>query len=415
MFIKGIFGKAIKNSRGEKSIEIFLETYHGRFFCSAPSGKSKGKHEVPALNEKGFSESMRLFNILCNSLKHKNIFIKDFGELKKIYSLIKKFESRRGRIGGNFSYALEGVFLKAAAKEQEKEVWEFVYDFNFSKNRQRKKFPMPVGNCIGGGLHSSKFSRKGRVPDFQEFLIIPEEKSFVKAVTKLVRSYDYCKRLLKKRESRWKVRKNDENAWVSSMRNESVLKVLEEVKKKFGVRIGLDVASSSFYDKGYYKYKNKELTRDKIEQAEFMERIVKDYGIFYLEDPMQEDDFSGFLEIANSMQDEFLSGKVLIVGDDLTTTNLARVRRAVNSKSINALIVKPNQCGSIYELIEVVNFCKENNIKTIFSHRSGETMDNLIADLAFGFQADFVKFGAFGKERLIKLKGLMDIEKGLKR
>ena len=175
------------------------------------------------------------------------------------------------------------------------------------------------------------------------------------------------------------------------------------------MRIGIDVAASSFYDKGYYLYKNKKLIRDKVDQADYIERLIKKFGIFYIEDGMQEEDFSGFKEVLNNV-----SGKTLVVGDDLTTTNMKLVRRAINSKAINAMIVKPNQIGSIIEVKNVVNFCKKHNIVMIFSHRSGETMDDTLADYCIGFGGQFIKAGIYGRERLIKLKRVIDVERGLR-
>ena len=159
----------------------------------------------------------------------------------------------------------------------------------------------------------------------------------------------------------------------------------------------------------YYKYKNKELIRDKVDQADYLEKIIKKFKIFYVEDPMEESDFSGFKEIKNNV-----SKKTLIVGDDLTTTNIKYVRRGVGSNAINAMIIKPNQIGSILEVKKVVEYCKDNKIKMIFSHRSGETMDSILADYCIGFGGNFIKAGIYGRHRLIKLKRIMDIEKSLK-
>jgi enolase len=187
------------------------------------------------------------------------------------------------------------------------------------------------------------------------------------------------------------------------------LEILKDVAKKYKLRIGMDVAASSFYKRGYYVYKNKDLMRDKIDQADYMERLIKKFGIFYLEDGMQEEDFGGFKEILNNV-----ARNKLIVGDDLTTTNLKLVRRTVTSGAINAMIIKPNQIGSILEVKKVVEYCRKHNVTMIFSHRSGETMDNILADYCVGFGGQFIKCGIFGRERLIKLKRVMDIERSLR-
>ena len=222
-----------------------------------------------------------------------------------------------------------------------------------------------------------------------------------------MRAYEYARKLLKARS------RNDEGAWGTNKTNEETLDILKTVAKKYKLRIGLDIAASTFYEKGYYKYKNKNLIRDKVDQADYIERLIKKYRIFYIEDGMHEEDFSGFKEILNAAKEN--KSKSLIVGDDLTTTNLRLVRRAVNGEAINAMIIKPNQIGSIIEVRNVVNLCKKNKIIMIFSHRSGETMDDVLADYCVGFGGQFLKTGIFGQERLIKLKRVMDLEKRLRR
>ena len=329
--------------------------------------------------------------------------IKKIDDLKKVVKLLRRFEARYGRFGGNVTYALESVFLKAAAADNNKELWEFIHD---EINKGSKiKIPMPIGNCIGGGLHSKLI--EGKRPDFQEFLLIPREKTFSRAATINLRAQEYTRKLLKARS------RNDEGAWRTDKTNEEVLDILKTVAKRYKLRIGLDVAASTFYENGYYKYKNKELIRDKVDQADYIEKLIKKYKIFYIEDGMQEEDFSGFKEILNTIKEA--KSKSLVVGDDLTTTNLKLVRRAVNGEAINAMIIKPNQIGSIIEVKNVVNFCKAHKITMIFSHRSGETMDDTLADYCMGFGGQFIKTGIFGRERLIKIKRIIDIEKKLKR
>lgn len=403
MFIKEANPSFIKNSRGEKSIQIEIITYEGRFLVSAPSGKSKGKNEVVSYNSKGIDQSMKMLKVFCSKLKHKNFIIKKVDDLKQITELMYRFEARFGNFGGNVNYVIEGAFLKAAASDNGKELWEFINDD--INDGLKPKMPMPVGNCIGGGLHSENI--KGKKPDFQEFLLIPNEKTFSRAVTVNLRAYGFARKLLKSKK------RNDENAWMTDKSNEEVLEILKLIAKRYKLKIGLDIAASTFYSKGYYRYKNKDLIRDKVDQSDYLERLTKKFGIFYLEDGMQEEDFSGFKEVLDRVL-KAKKSKTLIIGDDLTTTNLKLVRRAVESKSINALIIKPNQIGSILEVKKVVEFCKKNNIIMIFSHRSGETMDDILADYCIGFGGQFIKTGIYGRERLIKLKRVMDIEKSLK-
>lgn len=401
MFIKEVTPRIIRNSRKEKTIEITIKTFEGKFTSSAPSGKSTGKNEIPSYNIRGIDWSLKMLKAFSKKLLNQNFKIKKIDDLKSLDSLIKKFETKFGKLGANITITLHSVFLKAAAKENNLEVWEFIHKDLYQN--KKPKIPMPIGNCIGGGLHSS--SIKGKKPDFQEFLLVPNEKTFSKAVTKNLHAYYSAKNLLKSKKT------NDENAISTNKTNEETLEILRKVAKNYSLRIGLDIAASTFYQKGYYNYRNKELIRDKVDQSDYIQNLIKKYNLFYIEDPMQEEDFSGFKEILNFVKEKNFSS--LIVGDDLTTTNIKYLRRAIESGSINAIIIKPNQIGSIIEVKKVVELCDKNNIKKIFSHRSGETMDNILGDYAVGFGADFIKCGIYGKERLIKLKRVIDIEKSL--
>jgi enolase len=398
MLIKEVKGRTIKDSRGEETIEIELETHLGKFRASAPYGKSKGKNEKPAYSARGLPWSLRLIGFFSEKVRGKNFQVKEFSDLDNFERLIKSFENSYESLGANVTIALEIAFLKAAAREHEKEVWEFI------KGDRRIKIPgiMPVGNCIGGGMHYGNLKEKR--PDFQEFLLIPKEDRFLHAVQKNIHAYEYTKKIIKKRDRKLFIGVNDEHALKTESNNEEALSILAETAEKFGLRIGLDVAASSFWKRGYYDYKNREVMRNNLEQQDYIIHLIKRFNLFYIEDPMHEEDFEGFASILKKVKD------CLIVGDDLTVTNLERIKRAVEKRSINAVIIKPNQNGYLMEVAEIMKYCREKEIKTIFSHRSGETMDPVLGDLAIGFQADFIKTGILGKERLVKLKRVMDIE-----
>jgi len=424
MFIERAWCESILDSRKQKTVEVFIKCHNGTFSASAPAGKSKGKNEVADYNERGIIWSEKLANKFLGAFAGRNLVIKELDDLKDFEKKIKEFERGYGILGGNVVYAIEVALMKSAAKENRKDLWRFIYDSMGYKDLI--KMPVPVGNCIGGGLHSRGMN--GKRPDFQEFELIPQEETFSKAVTKNIQAYFYAKKLLKKMHKKWKIKTNDENAFETSNSNEETLKILSTVAEKYGLRIGIDVAASSFVnEKNYYEYKNKELIRDRLEQIDYMRILAQRYNLLYLEDPLDEEDFSGFQELLsriNSCPASKNNAGVLpcgrkldtmIVGDDLTTTNLKRVDRASRGKAINAMIVKPNQIGSFVEVKRVIEFCKKNGMKTIFSHRSGETMDDALGDFAVGFQADFVKTGLYGPERLIKLRRIMQIEKEILR
>lgn len=400
MIIKEVIPKIILNSRKEKTIQITIITNKGKFSASAPSGKSKGKYETPDYNPRGILFSFHLLKEFIPEIINKPFSFNKFEDLKFIEDKLIKFEKEMGILGANFTYALETAILRAAAKENDQELWSFILE------DKKIKIPMPVGNCLGGGLHSHIFPR----PDFQEFLLIPNEKTFSHAFTKMFRAYETAKKSIKALEKKWRVQINDEGAWQTSLSNELCLDILKTIADKYDLKIGLDIAASSFFNKKskYFEYKNKSISRDLETQLEYLRILISKFSIFYLEDPLDEDNFFGFSRIVSIKEKN-----LLVVGDDLTVTNLDRLKKAVLGKSINSIIIKPNQSGYLLKVKEIVEFCKKNNIKMIFSHRSGETMDESLADYAIGFQADFIKTGIYGPTRLIKLKRIMEIEKSL--
>jgi len=166
------------------------------------------------------------------------------------------------------------------------------------------------------------------------------------------------------------------------------------------------MAASTFFDGKEYIYKNLPQRLNPEKQLSYVSNLIKAHNLFYVEDPFHEDDFEGFAKLIRKMK-----SNCLIVGDDLTATNLERLKKAVEMKSINAVIIKPNQNGSLLRTKEVIDFAKANNIIPIISHRSGETSDSMIADLAVAWEIPFIKTGILGKERMAKLNRLMHIER----
>jgi enolase len=387
--IKVVSAKAILDSRKEKTILVSIKTNGGKTFkASSPSGKSTGKYEVPCY-KKSLEED------IIKIKQFKDYFTEEildnFEDLKRVEDILE------GHIGANTLFAFESAVLKAIASEKKKEVWELIN----SEAGKEKKFPRLVGNCIGGGKHSEI---KGKKPDFQEFLLIPEISSPEKALKTNKEAKEKAQYFIKKKDSNFKGQKNDEDAWMTSMNEKEVLDVIKELNLPFGV----DIASSGFYSRGKYHYQNPMLSRDQEEQLGYLSNLIKNYNLVYIEDPFQEEDFESFAKLLKKFPNS------MIVGDDLTVTNSKRLKKAIDLKSINAIIVKPNQCGSLLEVKRVCQMAKENNIKIIISHRSGETEETILADLAFGLGADFLKCGITGKEREAKIKRLIQIEKKVK-
>ena len=384
--IKSILAKDILDSRGEKTILISIKTNIGNFSASAPNGKSKSKHTTKSY-KKNLEEDIKTIK------NFSDYFSKEI--LQKFYDLRRVEDIIDGHVGANTFFALESAVLKAIAKEQSKEIWQLI-------DSNTKKLPRLVGNCIGGGVHSKSVNKKK--PDFQEFLLIPNSKSVKKSFEINKKAKEETKEILKEKDKSFKSKKNDENAWETSLNERQIL----DIFKKLKLPRGLDISASSFYKRRVYNYKNPLLKRTEKEQLEYIFNLIKNFDLLYIEDPFNQEDFENFARLLKRFPEK------LIIGDDLTTTNLKRVEKAIKMKSINALIVKPNQIGSLIEVKRICELAKKNNIKIIFSHRSGETEENILADLAFGFGADFFKCGITGKERETKLNRLIEIERSLK-
>ena len=383
MIIKSASAKSILNSHKEKTILVSIATNAGNFSASSPVGTSKGKYEkkqyIKSLEE-DIKKVKSLSGYFCKER------FEAFDDLRRIEDIVDR------HIGANTLFAFESAILKAMAKEKNKEIWELI-------NPSAKNFPWLVGNCIGGGMHA-KGKRK---PDFQEFLLIPDLNSVEKSSEANKKAKKILKEQLEKSDKNFNGKKDEEDAWETSLNEKQVLEILKE----FNLPLGVDIAASSFHKRKNYNYKNPILARTSEEQYAYVSNLIKNLNLFYIEDPFHEEDFESFARLLKTFP------KKIIVGDDLTVTNFKRTKKAIEIKSISGVIVKPNQTGSLLEVKRVVELAKKSNIKIVFSHRSGETDETILADLAFGFQADFFKCGITGKEREAKIKRLSEIEESL--
>lgn len=384
MQFKRVSALEILDSRKHPTVKIEVETDKGIFGSSAPSGKSKGRYEA-----RPYYKSLKQDIGFLNSIKKwDKLKVEEFKDLIEVEGLTN------GKIGANSLFSLEASILKALAAEQSQELWEYLC-------RGKPSFPLPVGNAVGGGLHTNI---KGQKADFQEFLFINKAKKFFDRVFVNKQAYKLAGKILEAKET------NDEGAWKTHLEDEKILDIMNDVKEKIEknlgerIEIGVDIAASTFYTGNEYFHKNKPMRLNKKQHEKYIINLVKEKDIFYLEDPVEEEDFNGFKEINKKT-------RCLNVGDDLTVTNLTRLKKAVQNESINALIVKPNQNGSLLKVKEIIDYCKKNEIKTVISHRSGETLDTTIAELAAAWKTDFIKTGIYGKEREAKLNRLIKIEK----
>ncbi len=383
--IKKVKATTLSDSRGDKTILVTIKTDAGNFSASSPTGKSIGKYEA-----KPYKKSLE------GDIKA----VEEFGEyfskeiLEKFNDLRRIEDITDRNIGANTLFALESAILKAMAKEQKKEVWQLI-------NPEAKKFPRLIGNVVGGGKHS----KTDRKPDFQEFEIIPDAKTVKEAQETNKKLKKEVEIMLKSADKKFNSKKNDEKAWITSLNEKEVLDIL----RRLNVPLGVDVASSSFYKRKKYNYQNPVFKRTEEEQLMYISNLTNNFKLLYVEDPFDEENFESYSELVKKCPDS------LIVGDDLTVTNPKRLQKAIDLRSIDAVMIKPNQVGSLLKVRDTVELAKKNNIKLVFSHRSGETAETILADLAFGFGADFFKCGIEGDERELKIKRLIEIEKSLKK
>lgn len=402
MLILSVRAEKALNSRGEETILVIVETKKGKVHSSGPSGRSKGSYEAPRFSSRGLEFSISFINMLGKKLITSKTNFKSFQDLEKLEKLIKQYDKTENwsLIGGSALFAFESALLKAMAQNEDKELWEFL-------NPDARKIPLPLGNCIGGGKHSNKEQH----PDIQEFLILPKAKHFYDAYYINLHAYKIVKNLVLEEDPTWVGEVTDEKAISPNLSAKKIFELLssanEKVDSKFNIslKLGMDVAASSFYKNKKYIYQNPKISRTKEQQLEYMKQLIEKYFIYYVEDPFNEDDFESFSKLLKE------TSRVLIVGDDLTVTSPKRLKEAIEKKAVNAVIVKPNQNGSLLDTKKFVDLAKENRITTIISHRSGETLDDTIADLAVAWEIPLIKTGILGKERLAKLHRLLKIER----
>lgn len=372
--IKDLYIVPNYNSRGERTLKVFLKTENGIYSGCAPSGKSRGKHEAKTLD---------INKILNFFPKFKENFLgMDESDHEAVDQLLE--ELGIGRIGANLSIAISIACLKAAS---ENKVYKFL-------NPNARIFPFPISNIIGGGMH-------GGYTSIQEFLVIPKKSKTIEDAIKTNIS------IWKEVRNNLMVQgffagKNDEGALVSRLDDLKSLDLLSKIAESHEASIGVDFASSKLYKNGIYNYLHLGKKFDSKEQLDFVEQLIKTYKLVYVEDPFQEDDFQSFSELTKKVD-------CMIIGDDLFATQHSRLKEGIKNKAGNGIIIKPDQVGTISKTLETVKIAKRNNYATIISHRSGETCETIISDLAVAIEAPLIKCGIVGGERIVKLNRLIEL------
>ncbi|MEM7825178.1 MAG: enolase [Candidatus Aenigmatarchaeota archaeon] len=391
MRVKDLRIREVLATNTEKTVEVEIETKKGIVRSSVPIGTSKGRHEVKYLP---IEDVLRKFHLIKRQFLTE---VKDQKDVDETLRIIDKTPDFR-YIGGNLALAISSAFLKVFALEAGQEVFEYLSD----QTKEKINIPKPVCNIIGGGKHL------GRI-DIQEFHLIPvHQKSFLDSITKIASAYRTEGKELRLEDPTFVFAKNIESAWVSNLSFEEILKMMTKVANEYLLKLGIDFAASELWDGNQYyvyRYSNKVLST--IEQLRFIKELIRTYPIIYLEDPFHEDDFVSFSILTHETQPK------LIVGDDLYSTNLKRLKDGIDFKATNAVIIKPNQIGTITDTIEFIKEAKKHRMITVVSHRSGETEDTLICHLAVGLGCDYIKLGISG-ERTTKINEIIRIEEKVK-
>lgn len=411
--ITDVKARQILDSRGNPTVEVDVMTeegYMGR--AAVPSGASTGAHEAVELRDNnkklygGKSVLKAVANV--NTKIADAVFGFDVADQVGIDNTMLKLDGtpNKSKLGANAILAVSLAAAKAAAQETNLPLYRYIGGTN------AKRLPIPMMNILNGGAHADNKI------DFQEFMVMPVgAPSFSEALRWGATVFHQLKGVLKKKGYSTNV--GDEGGFAPDMQSneeaiETILSAIELAGFKAGkqVVIALDPASSEFYDarkKVYHFHKSDGRKLSSGKMAEYWESWVKSYPIVSLEDGMAEDDWKGWKILT-----EKVGSKIQLVGDDLFVTNVERLQKGIDEGAANALLVKVNQIGSLTETINAVTLAQHNNYNTIMSHRSGETEDTTIADLAVALGCGQIKTGSASRtDRIAKYNQLLRIEENL--
>ena len=409
MFIKDIHAREILDSRGNPTIEVDMTLDNGvTATASVPSGASTGSREALELRDKdpkrfeGKGVLQAVSNV--NTIIRPALIGKKADQLSIDNYLIKlDGTENKSNLGANAILAVSLACLKCLAKANDKELYEYV-------SNKSVTMPIPMINIINGGAHAVNNI------DIQEFMIMPVMKSIKERIRAASEVFHALKKLLS--INGFAVGVGDEGGFAPNLNNNTMaLDFIMEAIRKAGYKpgedifIALDVAASELYDKetNTYKLDGKSFTSEEL--ITFYEKLIDTYPILSIEDPFYENDFEILAKFTS-----LVGSRIMIVGDDYFVTNEKYLEKGIEMHAGNAILLKANQIGTVSEMIKTIMLAKKNNYKTIISHRSGETEDTFIADLAVGLAIPFIKTGSMCRgERIAKYNRLMRIEEKLKR
>jgi len=406
-----LIGREIIDSRGNPTVEVEVILENGLIGrASVPSGASTGSHEALELRDKDARRYLgkgvqKAIQNIRRGIAPKLLGM-DVLDQKGIDAAMIRWDGtpNKIRLGANAILGVSLACAKAAAGCLGIPLYQHLGGFSATK------LPLPLMNIINGGVHADNNV------DLQECMILPiSSKSFKEALRMGVEVFHYLKTILKTKG--YKTSVGDEGGFAPDLRsNEEAFSLIVEAIRKAGYRpgrdvaLGIDAAATEFHRKGFYFLKaEKKAKRTSVEMIEYYESLIKKFPILTIEDGLAEDDWKGWKAMTAR-----LGKKTQLVGDDLFVTNPNRLLRGIREGVANAILVKPNQIGTLTETLEVIDMAKKAGYRTIISHRSGETEDTTISDLAVGTNAGQIKTGAASRtDRVAKYNQLIRIEEGL--
>ena len=412
-----VYGREILDSRGNPTVEAEVTLENGvTGRASVPSGASTGKFEAVELRE---GEKRYHGQGVLNAVKHvtkdlREVLVGENGlEQIKIDTLIRKKDGTENKqnLGANALLSVSMAAAKAAANSLEIPLYQYLGGIH------GRTLPVPMMNILNGGKHADN------TVDIQEFMIMPVgAPTFQKAMEMCAEIYHTLKKLL--REKGLSTAVGDEGGFAPDLKDaQEVLTFLVEAIKNAGyepdkdIKIAMDVAASELYEeetKKYYfpgesKMIGEEVYRDTEQMIEYLENLVNKFPIISIEDGLQEEDWDGWKKLT-----ERLGDRIQLVGDDLFVTNTKRLKKGIEMKAANAILIKVNQIGTLTEAFDAIEMAQKAGYKTVISHRSGETADTTIADIAVAVNAGQIKTGAPCRaDRTEKYNRLLRIEDNL--
>lgn len=408
--ISKVRAREIFDSRGNPTVEVDVILNDGSFGRAAvPSGASTGEHEAVELRDGDKSRFLGkgVLNAVnnVNSVLASTVIGLDALQQSVIDEAMIKADGtpNKSNLGANAILGVSMATARAAANHLQIPLYQHL------GTTESNLLPAPMMNIINGGSHADNNV------DFQEFMVFPiGAKSFSEALRMGTETFHQLKIVLKEKGLNTAI--GDEGGFAPNLSsNEEALEVIMEAISRTNYTAGkdiffaLDPASSEFFIDGKYRLESENRTLSSEEMVDYYARLVDKYPIISIEDGLAEDDWEGW-----KIMNEKLGDQIQIVGDDLTVTNITRLQRAIDEKSMNSILIKLNQIGTITETIQAVNLARENNYSAVISHRSGETEDTIIADFAVAMGMGQIKTGSASRtDRICKYNQLLRIEEML--